>query len=323
MKNILITGGCGFVGSHLSEHLLKKGFKIKIFDRYNSNSDWGWIEHSKYKKHFEVILGDIRDIDSVKKAVEGSDVVIHLAALIGIPYSYISPLAYVKTNIEGTYNVLEASKELNIGKIIITSTSEVYGSALFLPINESHPLQPQSPYSASKIGADNLTMSYYNSFDLPVTIIRPFNTYGPRQSARAVIPTIVTQLLSSKKIYLGNTTTMRDLTYVSDLCNAYEILLNNKEFNGEILNVGSNKYISIDELYNKISKILGINKHYIVKSERVRKSKSEVNKLLCDNSKLLKNTLWRPKIKLDNGLKKTINWIKQNRDIYKEYLYNV
>ena len=303
MKNILITGGCGFVGSHLSEHLLKKGFKIKIFDRYNSNSDWGWIEHSKYKKHFEVILGDIRDIDSVKKAVKGSDVVIHLAALIGIPYSYISPLAYVKTNIEGTYNVLEASKELNIGKIIITSTSEVYGSALFLPINESHPLQPQSPYSASKIGADNLTMSYYNSFDLPVTIIRPFNTYGPRQSARAVIPTIVTQLLSSKKIYLGNTTTMRDLTYVSDLCNAYEILLNNKEFNGEILNVGSNN-ISVS-----MSFIIRFQKYLVLinitlSNLRVRKSKSEVNKLLCDNSKLLKNTLWRPKIKLDNGLKK-------------------
>lgn len=323
MKNILITGGCGFIGSHLSEYLLKKGFNIKIFDRYNSNNHWGWIEHSKYKKHFHVNLGDIRDIDSVKKAIEGCDVVIHLAALIGIPYSYISPMAYIKTNIEGTYNVLESSKELKIKKLIVTSTSEVYGSAIFLPINESHPLQPQSPYSASKISADNLAMSYFNSFDLPITIIRPFNTYGPRQSARAIIPTIASQLLSSKKIYLGNTDTMRDLTYVSDLCNAYETLLKTDKFNGETVNVGSNKHISVHELYNKISQILNVKKKYTKVSERVRNKKSEVNKLLCDNFKLINNTDWKPKVSLDIGLKKTVNWIKLNKDFYKDYLYNV
>ena len=214
---ILITGGCGFIGSHLVEHMVKRGFEVTAFDRYNSNNNWGWLENSKYKNNFNVILGDIRDYDSVKNAIKGNNIVLHLAALIGIPYSYISPLAYIKTNVEGTYNVLQSSKELEISKTVITSTSEVYGSAIYTPINEDHPLQPQSPYSASKIGADNLALSYYNSFDLPVTIIRPFNTYGPRQSARAIIPTIFSQLISSKDISLGNLSTVRDFTFVDDL----------------------------------------------------------------------------------------------------------
>ena len=195
-NRILITGGCGFIGSHLTELLVQRGYEVTVFDRYNSNNNWGWLENSIFKKDFNVILGDIRDYDSVKNAVKGNNVVLHLAALIGIPYSYIYPLAYIKTNVEGTYNILQSSKELEISKTIITSTSEVYGSAIYSPINEDHPLQPQSPYSASKIGADNLALSYYNSFDLPVTIIRPFNTYGPRQSARAIIPTIFSQLIS-------------------------------------------------------------------------------------------------------------------------------
>ena len=204
MKKIIVTGGCGFIGSHLVEHLTAKGYSVTAFDRYNSNNNWGFLEKSKLKNDFRVILGDVRDFDSVKKAIKGNNIVIHLAALIGIPYSYLSPLAYIKTNVEGTYNVLESSKELKIEKTIVTSTSEVYGSALYLPIDEKHPLQPQSPYSASKIGADHLSMSYFNSFNLPITIIRPFNTYGPRQSARAVIPTISSQLISSKKVSLGN-----------------------------------------------------------------------------------------------------------------------
>ena len=320
---ILITGGCGFIGSHLTEHLAQRGFEVTVFDRYNSNNDWGWLENSIFKKDFNVILGDIRDYDSVKNAVKGNNVVLHLAALIGIPYSYISPLAYIKTNVEGTYNVLQSSKELEISKTIITSTSEVYGSAIYTPINESHPLQPQSPYSASKIGADNLALSYFNSFDLPLTIIRPFNTYGPRQSARAIIPTIFSQLISSKNILLGNLSTIRDFTFVEDLCRAYESLLKNNIFNGEIVNVGSNQDISISQLLEKIFKITNIKKKIVVNKERVRKNKSEVNHLLCDNKKIVSLTDWKPKISLDQGLKKTYSWIEKNKNIYKNNLYNV
>ena len=325
MKNILITGGCGFIGSHLSEYLLKKGFNVKIFDRYNSNNHWGWIEYSKYKKHFDVNLGDIRDIDSVKKAIKGCDAVIHLAALIGIPYSYISPMAYVKTNIEGTYNVLESSKELNIEKLIVTSTSEVYGSAIFLPIDESHPLQPQSPYSASKIGADNLTMSYFNSFDLPITIIRPFNTFGPRQSARAIIPTIFSQIYNNKFIKLGNTHTTRDFTYVTDLCRAYEKILKikNKKIFGEIYNVGNNNEISINELILKIQKITGIKKPIKIEKKRLRTKNSEVNRLRCDASKFHKLTKWKPIYRFEDELKTFDKWFLKNNQSYKTNIYNV
>ena len=320
---ILITGGCGFIGSHLVEHMVKRGFEVTAFDRYNSNNNWGWLENSKYKNNFNVILGDIRDYDSVKNAIKGHNIVLHLAALIGIPYSYISPLAYIKTNVEGTYNVLQSSKELEISKTVITSTSEVYGSAIYTPINESHSLQPQSPYSASKIGADNLALSYFNSFDLPLTIIRPFNAYGPRQSARAIIPTIFSQLISSKKILLGNLTTVRDFTFVEDLCRAYESLLINNIFNGEIVNVGSNQDISISQLLEKIFKITNMKKKIIINKERIRKNKSEVNHLLCDNNKILSLTDWKPKISLDQGLKKTYSWIEKNKNLYKNNFYNV
>jgi len=324
MKNkILITGGCGFIGSHLTEYLVQRGHQVTVFDRYNSNNDWGWLENSIFKKDFNVILGDIRDYDSVKNAVKGNNVVLHLAALIGIPYSYISPLAYIKTNVEGTYNVLQSAKELEISKTVITSTSEVYGSAIYTPINEDHPLQPQSPYSASKIGADNLALSYYHSFDLPVTTIRPFNTYGPRQSARAIIPTIFSQLISSKDISLGNLSTVRDFTFVEDLCMAYEILLKNNIFNGGVVNVGSNQDISISQLLEKIFKITNLKKKIVVSEDRIRKNKSEVNHLLCDNKKILSLTDWKPKISLDDGLRKTYSWIEKNKNIYKSNLYNV
>jgi len=322
-NKILITGGCGFIGSHLTEHLVQRGYEVTVFDRYNSNNDWGWLENSIFNKDFNVILGDIRDYDSVKNAVKGNNVVLHLAALIGIPYSYISPLAYLKTNVEGTYNVLQSSKELEISKTVITSTSEVYGSAIYSPINEDHPLQPQSPYSASKIGADNLALSYYNSFDLPVTIIRPFNTYGPRQSARAIIPAIFSQLISSKDISLGNLSTVRDFTFVEDLCMAYEILLKNNIFNGEVVNVGSNQGISISQLIEKIFEITNLKKKIVVSEDRIRKNKSEVNHLLCDNKKILSLTDWKPKISLDDGLRKTYSWIEKNKNIYKSNLYNV
>tara|TARA_B100000945_G_scaffold172512_1_gene138148 strand:+ start:36 stop:716 length:681 start_codon:yes stop_codon:yes gene_type:complete len=223
MKNkILITGATGFIGSHLAELFVQKGFNVVAFDRYNPNNHWGWLEKSKYNKDMEIILGDIRDYDSVSKAMKNCNKVIHLAALIGIPYSYVSPLAYIRTNVEGTFNVLESSKNSKLDQILITSTSETYGSAKYIPINENHPLQGQSPYAASKIGADQIALSYYNSFNLPVKVIRPFNTYGPRQSLRAIIPTIISQILVNKKeIKLGNTLPRRDFLYVKDTCNGF------------------------------------------------------------------------------------------------------
>ena len=322
-NKIFITGGCGFIGSHLVEYLVQKGFQVTVFDRYNSNNNWGWLENSTLKKDFNIILGDIRDYDSVKNAMMGNNIVLHLAALIGIPYSYISPLAYIKTNVEGTYNVLQSSKELQIFQTVITSTSEVYGSAIYSPINEDHPLQPQSPYSASKIGADNLALSYYNSFDLPVTIIRPFNTYGPRQSARAIIPTIISQLISSDQIKLGNISTIRDFTYVEDLCSAYLDIIKSNNVGGEIYNVGSNKEISIEVLLNKIFKISHIEKKIIIEETRKRKEGSEVTKLLCNSDKIKNAISWQPKINLEDGLLKTYNWLIRNKDVYKNNIYNV
>ena len=322
-NKIFITGGCGFIGSHLVEYLVQKGFQVTVFDRYNSNNNWGWLENSTLKKDFNIILGDIRDYDSVKNAMMGNNIVLHLAALIGIPYSYISPLAYIKTNVEGTYNVLQSSKELQIFQTVITSTSEVYGSAIYSPINEDHPLQPQSPYSASKIGADNLALSYYNSFDLPVTIIRPFNTYGPRQSARAIIPTIISQLISSDEIKLGNISTIRDFTYVEDLCSAYLDIIKSNNVGGEIYNVGSNKEISIEVLLNKIFKISHIEKKIIIEEKRKRKEGSEVTKLLCNSDKIKNAISWQPKINLEDGLLKTYNWLIKNKDVYKNNIYNV
>ena len=224
---VFVTGGCGFIGSHLCEFLLQKNYDVIAFDRYNSNNDWGWLENSKYKNDINVILGDIRDYDSVYKSMKGCDIIYHLAALIGIPYSYLSPLAYIKTNVEGTYNVLESAKNLNVSQVLVTSTSETYGSAQYVPIDEKHPLIGQSPYSASKIGSDHLAISYHKSFELPVKIIRPFNTYGPRQSARAIIPTIVSQIHSGiTTIKLGNLSPTRDLTYVLDTCNGFIKYLN-------------------------------------------------------------------------------------------------
>ena len=325
MKKILITGGCGFIGSNLVEHLLKKGYSIKVFDKYNFNNDWGWLEKSKYKKDLEVVLGDIRDFDSVFNASKDCKSIIHLAALIGIPYSYISPLAYIKTNIEGTYNVLECSKFNNFDNIIITSTSEVYGSAEKVPISEDHRLLGQSPYSASKIGADQLAMSYYKSFDFPIKLIRPFNTFGPRQSARAVIPTILSQCYENMSIKIGNIDTTRDFTYVSDLCNAYEKFLNCKKKNafGNIFNIGNNNEISIIELINLIQKICKTNKKIIYDKSRKRKKSSEVSRLRCDSTAFQNLTSWKPKVSLTEGLYKFNDWYVNNKKYYKPNQYNV
>ena len=314
MKNkILITGACGFIGSHLVETLIKKNFSIVAFDRYNINNDYGWLQHSKYIDEIEFILGDVRDFDSVNHAMKNCNSCIHLAALIGIPYSYISPLAYLRTNIEGTYNILEASKNNEIEQVIITSTSETYGSAQYEPIDEKHPLVGQSPYSASKIGADQLSLSYYRSFNLPVKLIRPFNVFGPRQSSRAIIPTIISQLINKKsKIQLGNIYTKRDFTYVLDTCDAYLEIFQNQDTIGETYNVGSNKNISILDLFELIKQKININSEIEVVDSRKRKKTSEVDSLICDNSKLLKHTNWFPKHNFNESIDTTIEWVKQN-----------
>ena len=323
-KKILVTGACGFIGSHLTELLVRRGYSVIAFDRYNINNSWGWLDTSDIKKDVEVLLGDVRDYDSVYNALSSCDSVIHLAALIGIPYSYISPLAYIKTNIEGTYNILEASKKLNLSQIIITSTSETYGSAVKLPMNEEHTLSGQSPYSASKISCDFLTQSYNLSFNLPTKIVKPFNTYGPRQSPRAIIPSIILQMLSEvNEIKLGNLSPLRDFTYVEDTVSGILEVFNCSNLFGQITNIGMNQNYSIEEVFLKIKEIL--NSKVIIREdhERKRNIKSEVNNLLCDNSKILKNTNWKPKFNIDEGLNKTIKWFVNNSDFFKSNIYNV
>tara|TARA_B110000444_G_C18833251_1_gene594433 strand:+ start:647 stop:1621 length:975 start_codon:yes stop_codon:yes gene_type:complete len=322
---IMVTGSSGFIGSHLTEYLVEKGYEVVAFDRYNSNNHYGWLEQSKYKKKIKFILGDIRDFDSVNKAMQGCDGVMHLAALIGIPYSYISPTAYIKTNVEGTLNVLESAKNLKLKQVIITSTSEVYGTAMKKKLSEKDELKAQSPYAASKIAADQLSLSYYRSFGLPIKIIRPFNTFGPRQSARAVIPTIITQAITNKKIKIGNLNVTRDFLFVEDLCSAYEKILKSNKLFGEVVNVGVNSEISIKNLIIKISKILKIKLISVVEKQRIRPKKSEVNRLNCNNEKLKKLTNWKPKYKVDEGLVKMIEWIKKDNNIknYKSDKYNI
>ena len=322
---ILVTGSSGFIGSHLVEYLVKKRYKVVAFDRYNSNNSYGWLENSKYKKKIKFILGDIRDYDSVNKAMKGCHSVMHLAALIGIPYSYISPTAYIKTNIEGTLNVLESAKNLRLKQVIVTSTSEVYGTAIKKKLSEQSELKAQSPYAASKIAADQLSLSYYRSFGLPVKIIRPFNTFGPRQSARAVIPTIITQALLKNKIKIGNLNTTRDFLYVEDLCSAYEMILKSNKLLGEVINVGVDSEISIKKLILKIAKILKVELTPVVERQRIRPQKSEVFRLKCDNTKIKKMTNWKPRYQLDEGLKKLIEWLKKDNNIknYKPNNYNI
>tara|TARA_B110000438_G_scaffold302232_1_gene359317 strand:+ start:1904 stop:2884 length:981 start_codon:yes stop_codon:yes gene_type:complete len=326
MKKTLVTGASGFIGSHLVETLVEAGFDVVAFDRYNSNNDWGWLETSKYKNYIEVILGDIRDYDSVYKSMKGCDSVFHLAALIGIPYSYISPLAYLRTNVEGSYNILEASKNLELEQIIITSTSETYGTAQYVPIDEKHPLVGQSPYSASKISADQLAISYYRSFNLPIKIVRPFNTYGPRQSARAIIPTVISQLLNNEKVIkLGNLSPTRDLTFVKDTCEGFIQISKTNSLFGESINIGMNSEISIGDLVNLIVEQMGLEVLIKSSNDRIRPESSEVERLVCDNSKLLKYTNWEPKYNLKKGISETIKWMKssQNLTIYKSGQYNV
>lgn len=323
-KKILVTGASGFIGSHLTEKLVEMGFEVKAFVKYNFQNDWGWLEHSKIKDEIEIYTGDIRDYDAVYDAASDVDVIFHLAALIGIPYSYVSPLAYIKTNVEGTYNVLQSARQHNLDRVIVTSTSETYGSAQYVPIDEEHPMVGQSPYSASKISADQLSISYHRSFDMPVTIARPFNTYGPRQSARAIIPTIITQILNGQKeIKLGNLSPTRDFNYVKDTAAGFISLAQSDKTIGEITNIGSNFEISMRDTVDLIVKLTGENIKIVTDKQRVRPDKSEVDRLYCDNSKIKKLTAWKPEYDLEAGLKETIDWFADNMKFYKPEIYNV
>jgi NAD dependent epimerase/dehydratase len=323
MSLSLVTGAAGFIGSHLCENLVRNGERVRAFIHYNSRNYWGWLEQSDYRNQIEVMAGDLRDLDSVLHAVDGTDKVYHLGALIGIPYSYESPLAYIRTNIEGTYNVLEAARRTGVGRVLITSTSEVYGTALYVPIDEKHPLQPQSPYSASKIGADNLALSYHLSFGLPIVIARPFNTFGPRQSSRAVIPTIATQLLSGiREISLGNLAPRRDLTYVEDTVEAMRLISRENQFIGKVVNIGSQQDISIGEIFAKLCTLLKCQATIRSQPDRIRPDNSEVMRLLCDASLVKAVTGWVPRYSLDEGLEKTVAWLKDHLDLYKPDTYN-
>ena len=321
---VLVTGAAGFVGSHLTERCVELGYQVKAFIHYNSKNNWGWLESSPHKNNIEVITGDIRDFDSVSSAMQKVDTVFNLAALIGIPYSYVSPLAYLKTNVEGTYNILQAAKVLGTKNVIVTSTSETYGTAEYVPMDEKHPMVGQSPYSASKIGADNLAVSYFRSFGMPVKIVRPFNIYGPRQSARAIIPSVIIQILNGqRKLKLGNVEPTRDLTFVKDTVSGFLAIAKQDQFNGEYVNVGMKHEISIRDLVHLIAKLMKTEVEITSDEQRIRPTQSEVERLYCENTKLVKTTGWAPDYNLEEGLIETIDWLTQNKKLYKSDIYNV
>ena len=331
-NKVLITGAGGFIGSHLTEELVRKGFDVRAFVLYNSYNSWEWLDQSpqEIKDNLEIFAGDIRDPHGVKKAMEGCDIVFHLAALIAIPYSYHSPDTYVDTNIKGTLNVLQAARELQVEKVIHTSTSEVYGTAKYVPITEDHPLQGQSPYSATKIAADQLAMSFHYSFDTPVSIIRPFNTYGPRQSARAVIPTVITQIAhGSRKIKLGAVHPTRDFNYIKDTVEGFIAVASSSNSLGEVINIGNNFEVSIQDTVKLIADLMGFDVDIETEEDRIRPEKSEVDRLLADNTKAKQLLGWSPKYKGLNGLKKglseTVEWFRnpKNLKLYKAGIYNV
>ena len=325
-KTILVTGADGFIGSHLVEMLHENGFKVRALAQYNSFNNWGWLEDINCQKDIEIIAGDIRDPFFCQKLCEDVDTIFHLAALIAIPYSYVAPQSYVETNITGTLNICKAALDNNVSRVIHTSTSEVYGSAQYVPIDESHPLQAQSPYSASKIGADAMAMSYYNSFNLPLTIARPFNTYGPRQSARAFIPTIISQIASNQsQLKLGDTTPTRDLNFVLDTCRGFMLLAESNDAVGEIINIGSNAEFSIGEVASIIKSEMDSDIEIVLDEQRIRPKKSEVVRLWCDNKKIKEIVNFEPTYDIFSGLRETIAWFqgKENLAKYKSDIYNI
>jgi len=320
-KNVLVTGAGGFIGSHLVERLVEAGASVRAMVHYNSLGTWGWLDQSPVCGEIEVVAGDIYDRDSVLDAMKGVEVVFHLAALIAIPYSYNAPGSYVRTNVEGTLNVLQSARHHDVQCVVQTSTSEVYGTARQVPISETHPLQGQSPYSASKIGADKIAEAFHLSFGLPVVTLRPFNTYGPRQSARAVIPTIITQCLTGQKVRLGNLTPTRDLNYVTDTAEGYLLAASQPKAIGQTINVGSGREISIGDLAQLIAKLTGRSIDIEVEHDRVRPEKSEVERLLADNSRARQLLGWQSKVPLEEGLGRTIEWLKDNLQRYRPDVY--
>lgn len=325
-NRVLVTGADGFIGSHLVELLVEKGFKVRAFTFYNSFNTWGWLDtlSKDIMESVEIFAGDIRDPNGVRKAMQGCQAIFHLAALIAIPFSYHSPDAYVDTNVKGTLNVLQAARDLETERVLVTSTSEVYGTAQYVPIDERHPFQGQSPYSATKIGADRLAESFYRSFELPVTIVRPFNTYGPRQSARAVIPTIITQLLAGKtEIKLGSVTPTRDFNFVKDTANGFYEIFRAEKTVGEEINIASQKEISIGQLAEEIICQINPAAQIVCDEERLRPEKSEVNRLLGSNEKIRQLTEWVPQYTLAQGLTETIAFFRENLKGYKTDIYNL
>lgn len=326
MKHVFVTGADGFIGSHLTELLIARGYKVKALAQYNSFNSWGWLEDFQTAANLEIITGDIRDPQFVRYAMAGCDTVFHLAALIAIPYSYHAPASYVETNVMGTLNICQAARELGGIRVLNTSTSEVYGTAQYVPIDEKHPKQPQSPYSASKIAADAIAMSFYNSFNLPVTTVRPFNTYGPRQSARAVIPTIITQIAGgANEVKLGDITTTRDFNYVGDVARGFLAIAKSRETIGREINIASNSEISIADLFQLIKNIMKSNAILINEQDRFRPPKSEVYRLNGDNTLLKSLTKWKTEVPLEEGLKNTIEWfmVPENLKKYKPGIFNL
>jgi NAD dependent epimerase/dehydratase len=326
MKKALVTGADGFIGSHLTEMLLERGYSVKALSLYNSFNNWGWLEGIPTHAKLEIVAGDVRDPHFCRELVKGTDIIFHLAALIAIPYSYVAPDSYIDTNIKGTVNICQAAKEHGNIRLLHTSTSEVYGTAKYVPIDENHPRQPQSPYSASKIAADVMALSFYNSFKLPVTIVRPFNTYGPRQSARAIIPTIISQIASGmKQIKLGDLSPTRDFNFVLDICRGFLAIADTDQTIGREVNVASNSEISMGDALEVIISIMGKEIEVITDKERIRPENSEVFRLFGDNTLIRKLTKWKPEYTLEEGLKITIDWITDPKNLtkYKPGLYNL
>ncbi len=320
-QRVLVTGAGGFIGSHLVERLVSLGARTRAFVRYNSAGSWGWLDSLPVKGEVEVVQGDLRDSDGLRRAVEGVDVVFHLAALIGIPYSYHSPLAYVRTNVEGTVNLLQAALAAEVKLLVHTSTSEVYGPARYVPMDEDHPLQGQSPYSASKIAADKMVEAFYRSFDLPVTTLRPFNTFGPRQSARAVIPTIIAQALTQPEIRLGNLSTTRDFTFVADTVSGFVLAAERPDAVGQVVNLGTGREVSILDLAKEVLNQLGRDVPIVSDAQRMRPDTSEVERLCANNRKALDLLGWSPHYRLEEGLHHTLQWVEQNIGRYRPGSY--